>query len=385
MYGNLGTGAGRASNSDRTIPIDSPQHRRCRCSSRRTGQPWAPDEGRCVSLEEYWNRWYENPYPDIDVSYEWNNGSLEAKPLPNAPQLDLYNWFLSLLLCHVETFQHAALINLETGFVLKIEDAAEPSGARIQVRKPDTGVILHSNPVSWGGSEQRHFAGVCDMVVEALSDSTPAEVLRDTEEKRRDYALGGVKEYYILDPDGERMRFYRLAADGRYAEIRPDAEGVVRSEVLAGLQFRLADLRRRPRLAELARDEVYSGYVIPELQVAVNRAEGAEEQATVEVAARQQAEEQAAVEATARQQAEEQAAVEAAARQQAEEQAAVEVAARQQAEEQAAVEAAARQQAEEQAAVEAQRADREAAARRQTEERMQSLEAELARLRQQSS
>ena len=347
--------------------------------------PWAPDEGRCVSLEEYWNRWYENPYPDIDVSYEWNNGSLEAKPLPNAPQLDLYNWFLSLLLCHVETFQHAALINLETGFVLKIEDAAEPSGARIQVRKPDTGVILHSNPVSWGGSEQRHFAGVCDMVVEALSDSTPAEVLRDTEEKRRDYALGGVKEYYILDPDGERMRFYRLAADGRYAEIRPDAEGVVRSEVLAGLQFRLADLRRRPRLAELARDEVYSGYVIPELQVAVTRAEGAEEQATVEVAARQQAEEQAAVEATARQQAEEQAAVEAAARQQAEEQAAVEVAARQQAEEQAAVEAAARQQAEEQAAVEAQRADREAAARRQTEERMQSLEAELARLRQQSS
>ena len=321
------------------------------------GNTWAPDEGRCVSLEEYWDRWYENPYPDIDVSYEWNNGRLEAKPLPNAPQLDLYNWFLSLLLCHVETFQHAALINLETGFVLKIEDAAEPSGARIQVRKPDTGVILHGNPVSWGGSEQRHFAGVCDMVVEALSDSTPAEVLRDTEEKRRDYALGGVKEYYILDPDGERMRFYRLAADGWYAEIQPDAEGVVRSEVLAGLQFRLADLRRRPRLAELARDEVYSGYVIPELQVAVTRAEGAEEQAAVEA-------QRADREAAARQQAEEQAAVET---------------------QRADREAAARQQAEEQAAVETQRADREAAARQQTEERMQSLEAELARLRQQSS
>ena len=328
----------RPNTADAVAPHDAPDN------------PWAPDEGRCVSLEEYWNRWYENPYPDIDVSYEWNNGCLEAKPLPNAPQLDLYNWFLSLLLCHVETFQHAALINLETGFVLKIEDAAEPSGARVQVRKPDTGVILHSNPVAWGGSEQRHFAGVCDMVVEALSDSTPAEVLRDTEEKRRDYALGGVKEYYILDPDGERMRFYRLAADGWYAEIQPDADGVVRSEVLAGLQFRLADLRRRPRLAELARDEVYSGYVIPELQVAVTRAEGAEEQAAVEAAARQQAEEQAAVEA-----------------------------------QRADREAAARQQAEEQAAVEAQRADREAAARQQTEERMQSLEAELARLRQQSS
>ena len=293
----------RSATTEAVAPFDAPVN------------SWAPDEGRCVTLEEYWEKWYENPYPDIDVSYEWNNGRLEAKPLPNAPQLDLYNWFLALLLCNVETFQHAALINLETGFVLKIEDAAEPSGVRVQVRKPDIGLILNSNPVSWGGIDQRHFAGVCDMVVEAVSDSTPAEVLRDTEEKRRDYALGGVKEYYILDPDGERMRFYRLASDGWYEQIQPDAEGVIRSGVLSGLQFRLEDLRRRPRLAELARDEVYSEYVIPELQVAVIRAEKAEEQA----------------------------------------------------------------------AAQAQRADSEAAARQQAEERMQALEAELARLRQQSS
>ena len=304
---------------------------------------WAPDEGRYVTLEEYWEKWYENPYPDIDVSYEWNNGRLEAKPLPNAPQLDLYNWFLALLLCNVETFRHAALINLETGFVLKIEDAAEPSGERVQVRKPDIGMILNSNPVSWGGIDQRHFAGVCDMVVEAVSDSTLAEVLRDTEEKRKDYALGGVKEFYILDPDGARMRFYRLAPDGWYEEIRPDAEGVIRSDVLSGLQFRLEDLRRRPRLAELARDEVYSGYVIPELQVAVTRAEEAEEQAAAQA---QRADREAA--------------------------------ARQGAEEQAAADAAARQQAEEQAAA-------DAATRQQAEERMQALETELARLRQQSS
>lgn len=259
---------------------------------------WAPDEGRYVTLEEYWEKWYENPYPDIDVSYEWNNGRLEAKPLPNALQLDLYNWFLTLMLCNVETYRHASLLNLETGFVLKIEDAAEASGARVQVRKPDIGVILHSNPVSWGGIEQRHFGGVCDLVVEAVSDSTLAEVLRDTEEKRQDYALGGVKEYYILDPAGERMRFYRLSPAGWYEEMQPDGGGVIRSEVLSGLQFRLEDLRERPRLAELALDQVYSGYVIPELQVAVTRAEEAEEQAAAqaqradrEAAARQQAEE----------------------------------------------------------------------------------------------
>ena len=95
-------------------------------------------------------------------------------------------------------------------------------------------------------------------------------------------------------------------------QIQPDAEGVIRSGVLSGLQFRLEDLRRRPRLAELARDEVYSEYVIPELQVAVIRVDfqevpggadkggkvvwKAEEQAAQaradsETAARQQAEE----------------------------------------------------------------------------------------------
>ncbi|MCY3707966.1 MAG: hypothetical protein OXG26_03650 [Caldilineaceae bacterium] len=43
----------------------------------------APAHGHRVTLEEYWEKWYERPHPHIDVSYEWNNGILEAKPLPN--------------------------------------------------------------------------------------------------------------------------------------------------------------------------------------------------------------------------------------------------------------------------------------------------------------
>ena len=260
--------------------------------------PFAPDDGRYVTLEEYWAKWYENPYPDIDVSYEWNNGRLEAKPLPNEPQLDLYNWFLELLRRFISTHAIAKLINLETGFVLTIEDPDEPSGQREAVRKPDIGVILNSNPVPWGGVDRRHFAGVCDMVVEAVSDSTPAEVFRDTEEKRRDYALAGVKEYFILDPSGEHMRFYRLIAGGSYEEIQPDAVGIVGSEVLPGLQFRLEDMQRQPDLEKLALDDVYSGYVLPGYQIAVKRAEAA-------TAARQAAEQRAEKEAAARREAEE--------------------------------------------------------------------------------
>ena len=293
--------------------------------------PFAPDEGRRVTLEEYWAKWYGHPYPDIDVSYEWNNGILEAKPMPNAPcfaaakcpntwvqqrrKLDLGNWFLDLLRQYINTHGIAKLINMETGFLLTMTDSEESSGMRRAVRKPDIGVILNSNPVSWGHIDQRSFEGVCDAVVEFLSDSTPVEVLRDTEEKKWDYALAGVKEYTILDPSREHMRFYRLTPEGRYEEIQPDTEGVIRSEVLPGFQFRLRDLYGMPELEELALDEAYRGYVLLKYQAAV---------------------------ATA------------------------------------AAEAAARQVAE-------QRADSQAAARREAEERMQAMASELARLRRQSS
>ena len=295
---------------------------------------FAPDDGRRVTLEEYWAKWYESPYRDIDVSYEWNNGILEAKPPSNKPQLDLGNWFLSLLRRYLETHKSAALINMGTGFFMTMADAGEPSGTRSAVRKTDIGIILHSNPVSWGRIDQRSFDGVCDAVVESLSDSTQTEVRRDTEEKKRDYALAGVKEYTILDPSGRHMRFYRLTPEGRYEEIQLDAEGVLHSETLPGFQFRHKDLWRQPDLTELALDEVYCGYVLPGLREALAARRVAEKRAA-DAAARRKAEEQAA-------------------------------------------DAAARRKAEEQAAA-------DAAARRKAEERTRALEAELARLRRQSS
>ena len=71
----------------------------------------------------------------------------------------------------------------------------------------------------------------------------------------------------------------RLGVARNYEEIEPDEEGVIRSQVLPGFQFRREDLLREPLLAELARDDVYADYVIPELQVAETRAKKAEERA----------------------------------------------------------------------------------------------------------
>ena len=98
----------------------------------------------------------------------------------------------------------------------------------------------------------------------------------------------------------------------------------------------MEDMQRQPDLEELALDDVYCGYVIPDLKIAVARAED-------EAAARQAAEKQTAAEA-----------------------------------QRADAEVAARQAAE-------QRAEDEAAARREADERMQVMADELARLRRRSS
>ncbi|MYC96912.1 MAG: Uma2 family endonuclease [Caldilineaceae bacterium SB0661_bin_32] len=259
----------------------------------------APAHGHRVTLAEYWEKWYERPHPHIDVSYEWNNGILEAKPLPNFAQTEQYRWFFRLLSCYLEVNPIAKILCLETGAYMSVQDENLPSRKWEVVFKPDIGIILDDNPAPWGADDQRSYIGVCDIIVEELSDSTSAEIKRDTEEKKDGYARAGVKEYFILDPKDRHLHFYRLGVAGSYEEIEPDEEGVIRSQVLPGFQFRREDLLREPMLVELARDDVYANYVIPELQVAETRVEKAEERADaeaqradVEAAARRAAEEE---------------------------------------------------------------------------------------------
>jgi len=243
---------------------------------------WAPAHGLRVSLEEYWEKWYGRPHAHIDVSYEWNNGILEAKPLPTYQQTKQYRWFFGLLSFYLEVNPIATILCLETGAHMAVPDESRPSGQWEVVFKPDIGIIRDDNPAAWRDTEQHSYAGVCDMIVEELSDSTTAEVRRDTEEKREGYARAGVREYFILDAKDRNMHFFRLGAAGNYDQIEPDAEGVIRSQVLSGFQFRREDLLRQPAHAEMARDAVYAGYVMPDLQVAEIKAEKAEERADTE-------------------------------------------------------------------------------------------------------
>lgn len=59
--------------------------------------------------------------------------------------------------------------------------------------------MLNSNSVPLGDKD-RSYKGVFDLCIESVSDATRGETERDTVTKKREYAAGGVQEYYILEP-----------------------------------------------------------------------------------------------------------------------------------------------------------------------------------------
>lgn len=72
-----------------------------------------------------------------------------------------------------------------------------------------------------------------DLVVEVLSESTEA-IDRGT--KFEDYALHGVREYWIVDPDRQTLEQYVLS--GETYELRmKSADGTVRCAAIEGAQF----------------------------------------------------------------------------------------------------------------------------------------------------
>ena len=86
-------------------------------------------------------------------------------------------------------------------------------------------------------------------MVEVVS---PGSQRTDNVEKRREYELGGVPEYWIIDHEQQKTTFLQLNEAGLYEEIFPDANGVYCSCSLKGLCFSVDILWREnlPGIAE---------------------------------------------------------------------------------------------------------------------------------------
>jgi hypothetical protein len=279
-----------------------------------------------VTEQEYWEYYYN----DSEISYEWNNGCLEEKDMSDFITYLVYRWFQSILNQYLTVNPIAEFTGLEMGFRLQLPN-------KVTIRKPDLGVVLNNNPVELLPTD-RTYNGIFDMCIEALSDSSDAEIRRDTIVKKAEYANVGIQEYYILYGLNYQMEFYRLH-HGLYVPIERIDSDIIQSSVLPGFQFRVSDLHNRPSFETMMDDPVYQDFILPDYRQ--------------EKIARRQAEQKVVIEAKRAQQA-------------------------QQAEQKALQKAQQAEQkllkAEQVAKVEAQRA-------KKAEQRLQQTEAELARLK----
>jgi Uma2 family endonuclease len=217
----------------------------------------------------YWEKYYSYP----DISYEWNNGQLERVPMTSYAKYIMYLWFLNVLRDFLYANPIAKVIGLETGFRMVLP-------TKTTIRKPDLGLVLETNPIALH-EQDRSYHGIFDLCVESLSDSNQTEIDRDTIIKRAEYAAAGVQEYYILDDQGIETQFYQLTRRGLHQPL-PRTDGLIRSQVLPGFQFRVQDLYDKPTPAQMVDDPVYRTFISPDYRMERQRAKQAEEQAEQE-------------------------------------------------------------------------------------------------------
>ena len=228
----------------------------------------APMDGKRVSLEEYWERWYED-----EGHYEWNNGTLEAKPMPNVEEHNLYVWFVQLLDHFLRPQPTYQMVGLETGFELHIPDPDSPGSKKTVVRKPDVGIIVPDNPVRME-KKDRTYHGTLDICVECVSKSSKRMVQRDTVVKKGEYLAGEIREYYILDPEADSEKthtcFFRRTKAGAFVEITPDKNGIIHSVEMPGFRFRQEHLTKTPSMDVLIADPIYD-FVTPKTRAEIKQ------------------------------------------------------------------------------------------------------------------
>lgn len=219
------------------------------------------EDGRYVTEEEYWEKYYEHP----DFNYEWNNGILEEKPVSDFQNYKMYKWFRSILERYLAVNKTGEIVEQEFGFRLALPE-------KVSIRKPDLAVVVKENPEQLA-EEDRSFKGTYDLCVELISDLSRKAISRDTVHKKTEYEDIGVREYFILDASSEHMAFYRRDKTGIFQHIRLIDKDIIRSEVLKGFQLRFSDLFRQPKIEELTEDEVYRDFIFPALNKAKQQAE----------------------------------------------------------------------------------------------------------------
>ncbi len=159
---------------------------------------------------------------------EWIKGKILTLTLTN-DHSDMIGFLLPLLRTFVETYHLGKVFS--PPFQMK-------TGPELPGRAPDVFFVTQAN---LDKLKKFYFNGPADLVIEVISTESRS---RDRGEKFYEYEEGGVREYWLIDPQRKQAEFYQREDSGFYRAI-PTAD-IYHSQVLPGLWISVDWLWQEP-------------------------------------------------------------------------------------------------------------------------------------------
>ena len=123
------------------------------------------------------------------------------------------------------------------------------TGPDLPGRAPDAFFVASENLAHL---KRFYFNGPADLVIEVISTESRT---CDRGEKFYEYEEGGVREYWLIDPQRKQAEFYQRGDSGFYRAISTDETDIYHSQVLPGLWIKVDWLWQEP-LPPLLRSRV---------------------------------------------------------------------------------------------------------------------------------
>ena len=163
-------------------------------------------------------------WADEDTWAEWVDGEVIEMSPATDPHQDV-SIFLATVL---NTFTQSRGLGEVRAAPFQMKTGPELPG-----REPDLLFVARDHD---DRRKRTHLEGPADLAVEIISVDSRG---RDRGDKFYEYEQGGVREYWLIDPERRQAEFYQLDEDGYLRLVSPDDSGVYNSAVLLGLWLRI--------------------------------------------------------------------------------------------------------------------------------------------------
>ncbi|MEM7387849.1 MAG: Uma2 family endonuclease [Verrucomicrobiota bacterium] len=157
--------------------------------------------------------------PETGPRYQLVEGSLEMAPAPSRYHQDISRNLEFLILQWIQAGGGGKIYNAPFDVYLDETNVFQPD-------------LVYITPENLGILTDAGAEGAPDLVVEILSPRTRA---LDVGPKKKVYARLGVKELWIIDPEGRTIDQFRLAEDAEKALARFAETDSFSSDLLPGL------------------------------------------------------------------------------------------------------------------------------------------------------